>query len=114
MSPQRHLGYRHLILCCLAWCLTATHGYAEYEMIDVSDGGTIKGQAVWKGSIPKLPPLKVLADLDTCGTQVPSPALRVDPATNGLQDVLVVPGQHGEQEFRRVGVHGRSPALQGR
>lgn len=89
MSPRRHLGYRHLFLCCLAWCFTATHGYAEYEMIDVSDGGTIKGQAVWKGSIPKLPPLKVFADLDTCGTQVPSPALRVDPATNGLQDVLV-------------------------
>lgn len=89
MSPRRHRGYRRLLFCCLAWCLTATHGYAEYDIIDVSDGGTVKGQAVWKGSIPKLPPLKVFADLDACGTQVPSPALRIDPATNGLQEVLV-------------------------
>jgi len=89
MSPRRHRGHRLLLLCCLTGLLTATSGYAEYEIIDVSDGGTVKGQAVWKGSIPKLPPLKVFADLDGCGTQVPSPALRIDPATNGLQEVLV-------------------------
>lgn len=89
MSPRRHRGYRVLVLCCVSWFLTATSGYAEYEIIDVSDGGTVKGQAVWKGSIPKLPPLKVFADPDTCGTHVPSPALRIDPGTNGLQEVLV-------------------------
>ena len=89
MSPRRHRGFRLVLLSCLAWLLTAISGYAEYEIIDVSDGGTVKGQAVWKGSIPKLPPLKVFADLDSCGTQVPSPALRIDPATNGLHEVLV-------------------------
>ena len=89
MSPRRHRGYRLVLLCSLAWLLTATSGYAEYEIIDVSDGGTVNGQAVWTGSIPKLPPLKVFADPDTCGTHVPSPALRIDPGTNGLQDVLV-------------------------
>jgi len=78
-----------VLLSCLAWLLTAISGYAEYEIIDVSDGGTVKGQAVWKGSIPKLPPLKVFADLDSCGTHVPSPALRIDPATNGIHEVLV-------------------------
>jgi hypothetical protein len=89
MSPRRHRGHRLLSLCCLTWLLTATSGYAEYEIIDVSDGGTVKGQAVWKGSVPQLPPLKVFADLDACGTHVPSPALRIDPATKGLQEVLV-------------------------
>ncbi|MBS0170972.1 MAG: carboxypeptidase regulatory-like domain-containing protein [Nitrospira sp.] len=89
MSPRRHRHSPFLLLCCLAWLLPATSGYADYEVIDVSDGGTVKGQAVWKGSIPKLPPLKVFADLDSCGTQVPSPALRIDPGTNGVQEVLV-------------------------
>ena len=74
MSPRRHRGYRLVLLCSLAWLLTATSGYAEYEIIDVSDGDTVNGQAVWTGSIPKLPPLKVFADPDTCGTHVPSPA----------------------------------------
>ena len=89
MSPRRHRGSRLMLLSCLAWLLTATSGYAEYEIIDVSDGGTVKGQAIWKGSMPKLPPLKVFADLDSCGTHVPSPALRIDPATNGIHEVLV-------------------------
>ena len=71
MSPRRHRGYRLVLLCSLAWLLTATSGYAEYEIIDVSDGGTVNGQVVWTGSIPKLPPLKVFADPDTCGTHVP-------------------------------------------
>ena len=48
------------VLCfCAVWHgFTATSGYAEYEIIDVSDGGTVNGQAVWTGSIPKLPPLE--------------------------------------------------------
>ncbi len=89
MSPRRHRGSRLLLLCCLALFGNSSHGYADYEVIEVLDGGSVKGQAVWQGSIPKLPPLKVFADLDTCGTQVPSPALRIDPATNGIQEVLV-------------------------
>ncbi len=89
MSPRRHRGSRLLLLCCLALAGNFSPAYADYEVIEVLDGGSVKGQAVWQGSIPKLPPLKVFADLDTCGTQVPSPALRIDPATNGIQDVLV-------------------------
>ena len=39
--------------------------------------------------LPLFTGLKVFADLDSCGTHVPSPALRIDPATNGLHEVLV-------------------------
>ena len=73
-------------LCCLGG---VAPGWADYEVVEVSDGGTVKGRAVWKGAIPKVPPLRVFADLDACGTQVPSPVLQIDPATNGIQDVLV-------------------------
>ncbi|WHZ24357.1 MAG: putative lipoprotein [Nitrospira sp.] len=89
MFRQRHRGYSLLLACCVALLVNVTPGYAEYEVIEVPDGGTIKGQAVWKGAIPKVPPLKVFADLDRCGTDLPSPALRIDPATNGIQHVLV-------------------------
>ncbi len=62
---------------------------AEYEVIDVSDGATIKGVALWKGEIPKVPPLKVFADLDTCGEKVNSPVLLIDPKSKGLGNTLV-------------------------
>ncbi|CBK43470.1 exported protein of unknown function [Nitrospira defluvii] len=79
-----------LLLFLGLFCLGgAAPAWADYDVIEVPDGGTIKGQAVWKGAIPKVPPLRVFADLDACGTQVPSPVLRIDPATNGIQDVLV-------------------------
>ncbi|OAI45620.1 hypothetical protein AYO43_07905 [Nitrospira sp. SCGC AG-212-E16] len=61
----------------------------EYQVTDVSNGGTIKGVATWKGKIPVIPPLSVKADLDTCGETVPSPVLKVDPKSKGLQHVLV-------------------------
>ncbi len=86
---RRHSRYRLLCALCLAVFADVSLGFADYEVIDVTDGGTIKGQAIWKGAIPKIPPLKVFADLDRCGTQVPSPVLRIDPATNGIQHVLI-------------------------
>ncbi len=75
--------------CCFGLCANASTVRAEYQVITVSDGGTITGQAVWNGAIPKMPPLRVFADMDVCGTEAPSPALRVDQTTNGVQDVLV-------------------------
>ena len=63
--------------------------FADYEIVDVTNGGTIKGVAIWKGKVPTIPPLAVKADLDTCGETVPSPVLKVDPKSKGLQNVLV-------------------------
>jgi hypothetical protein len=88
MSRQRPHNHR-LVLVFFALLFTVSPGFADYEVIEVPDGGTIKGQAVWKDAIPKVPPLKVFADLDICGPQVPSPVLHIDPATNGIQQVLV-------------------------
>jgi len=88
MVRQRHRPC-HFLLALLVLLVAVSPCLAEYQVIEVPDGGTIKGQTVWKGEIPKVPPLKVFADLDTCGPQVPSPALRIDPATSGIQQVLV-------------------------
>jgi hypothetical protein len=67
----------------------ADTGLAEYQVIEVKNGGTIKGVATWKGEIPKAEPIKVNADLSFCGETAPSEALQVDPASKGVQFVLV-------------------------
>jgi hypothetical protein len=66
---------------------TAVH--ADYQVVEVSDGGTIKGVVNWKGEIPTIPPLLVKADMDTCGETVPSPVLKVDPKSKGVRNTLV-------------------------
>ncbi|HTK87706.1 MAG TPA: hypothetical protein VL329_08230 [Nitrospiraceae bacterium] len=63
--------------------------FADYEVIEVRDGGTITGTAIWKGDAPTVPPLKVFADMDVCGDTAESPVLQIDPKTKGLRFVLV-------------------------
>ncbi|GMV48472.1 carboxypeptidase regulatory-like domain-containing protein [Nitrospirales bacterium NOB] len=88
VRPRRCL--RCLFVVCLAFPLMGVNeGFADYRVIDVADGATVKGQVVWTGAVPELPPIKVFADLDSCGTQVASPVLRIDPATHGLEETLV-------------------------
>lgn len=62
--------------------------FAKYEVVDVGNGGSIKGVATWKGDIPKLPPIKVFKHMDICGETVPSPVLQVDPTTKGVRFVM--------------------------
>lgn len=52
--------------------------FAKYKVEKVEDGGTIRGVAKWKGAIPKIPPLKVFADMKFCGKTVPSLVLQID------------------------------------
>jgi hypothetical protein len=64
--------------------------FAElYQVIEVTDGGTITGVAVWKGEVPELPPIEVETDTSVCGKEVPSQALRVNSKNNGVPYVLV-------------------------
>ncbi len=58
-------------------------------MIEVKDGGTITGVVTWKGEIPKLSPLTVMAVLDTCGETVPSPVLQVGAKSRGVRLAVV-------------------------
>jgi hypothetical protein len=61
----------------------------QYQVIDVTTGGTITGIAVWKGEVPELPPIEIVADQNICGDETPSQALRVNSDNNGVQYVLV-------------------------
>jgi len=71
--------------------------FAEpYQVIDVTDGGTITGVAVWKGDVPELQPIEIEADTGVCGNEVPSQALRVNQKNNGVSQVLVYLEQVGK------------------
>jgi len=61
----------------------------KYKEIDVSNGGTLKGVAKWKGDVPKLPPVRVFKHQDICGEEAFNPALIVDPSTKGVKFVAV-------------------------
>ena len=59
--------------------------FAEpYQVIDVTNGGTITGIAVWKGEIPELPPIEIGSDQNICGDETPSQALRVNSNNNDV------------------------------
>jgi hypothetical protein len=78
-----------LTISLLVLASVSGNAFADYQIVSVTDGGTIKGVAIWKGKVPMIPPLDVKADMDTCGETVPSPVLKVDPKSKGLQNVLV-------------------------
>jgi polysaccharide lyase family 4-like protein len=65
------------------------HAKEKYKEVEVSNGGTIKGKAKWKGDIPKLPPISVFKHMDKCGQTVVNPALVVDPENKGVKFVAV-------------------------
>lgn len=90
-SDRREERWRRVATFLGAMILISTAHLAQagYEVVDVKDGGTIKGTIIWKGPIPQIPPLTVMADPDTCGETVPSPALQVDPKSKGVRFALV-------------------------
>jgi len=82
-----------ILTCCLVLMLlmgvTGTVSGETYQVIDVTNGGTIKGVATWKGEIPELPPFGDIVHPEVCGDTQPSPALQVDPKTRSVRWVLV-------------------------
>lgn len=60
-----------------------------YQVINVTDGGTIKGIANWKGEIPELPPFGDIVHPEVCGETQQSEALLVNPKNKGVRWVLV-------------------------
>jgi hypothetical protein len=84
------MGKRSFAVVLLATLWSASFAFAaEYQVINVPNGATIKGTAKWKMEVPKLPPLKVFKHMETCGQQVPSPVLQIDPSSKGVKFVTV-------------------------
>lgn len=90
MTPKLSLSVRYMALCAFLLLGVSAPVLAEpYQVIDVTNGGTITGVATWKGEVPELPPIELQADTNLCGEEVPSQALQVNPKNNGVRHVLV-------------------------
>ena len=90
MIPKLSLSVRYIVLCTFLFLVVPRPVWAEpYEVIDVTNGGTIKGVATWKGEIPDLPPVEIQIDTELCGEEMPSQALQVHPTNHGVRHVLV-------------------------
>jgi len=77
------------VVLMLVMGLAGTVAGEGYQVINVTDGGTIKGVASWKGEIPELPPFGDIMHPEVCGETQPSPALQVDEKNKGVRWVLV-------------------------
>jgi hypothetical protein len=89
MSRAKATRLTYYMLPTLVMGLIGMASAETYRVMEVTDGGSIRGVASWKGDIPELPEIQATADLPVCGETQPSPALQVDPKTKGVRWVLV-------------------------
>jgi Polysaccharide lyase family 4, domain II len=61
---------------------------AAYEVVTVTNGGTIDGVVTLSGTAPTEPPIKVTKNQDYCGASIPDPTYTVG-AGGGLENVIV-------------------------
>jgi hypothetical protein len=90
MITKLSLSVLYMALCIFLLLGVSVPVLAEsYQVIDVTNGGTITGVATWKGEVPHVPPIELQADTTVCGETVPSLALQVNPKNNGVRNVIV-------------------------
>ena len=87
--------YRHSSLVCtgltaaaMVAVLAAQPAMAAYEVVSVTNGGTIDGVVTLTGTAPTEAPIKVTKNQDYCGQTIPDPAYTVD-SNGGLANVIV-------------------------
>jgi hypothetical protein len=68
--------------------LAARPALAAYEVVTVTNGGTIDGVVTLSGTAPTEAPIKVTKNQDYCGQTIPDPAYTVD-SSGGLANVIV-------------------------
>jgi len=68
--------------------LAARPALAAYEVVTVTNGGTIDGVVSLSGTAPTEAPIKVTKNQDYCGQSIPDPAYTVD-SSGGLANVIV-------------------------
>ena len=72
----------------LAALLATRPVFAAYEVVAVTNGGTIDGVVTLSGTAPTGAPIKVTKNQDYCGQSIPDPAYTVD-SSGGLANVIV-------------------------
>ena len=73
---------------CVGALLVAQQALAAYEVVTVTNGGTIEGIVTLSGTAPGAASIKVTKNQDYCGQTIPDPAYTVD-SSGGLANVIV-------------------------
>jgi len=68
---------------------TAAADASGYTVIDVKDGGTIKGLVKFDGTVPTLPDIPTSKNPEYCGAAIPNHRLEVDKASCGISNTIV-------------------------
>jgi hypothetical protein len=90
-AAGRHHGF---VVCAgatlagLIALLSARPVLAAYEVVTVTNGGTIDGVVTLSGTAPTEAPIKVTKNQDYCGQTIPAPTYTVD-GSGGLANVIV-------------------------
>jgi plastocyanin len=86
--------FRLAVIVVLAWAaaLAYARGAPAYEVVPVTDGGTLTGVVTFVGAPPRLEPLRVNKNRDVCGESKPSEALVLGPSQGVKGSVIVVEG----------------------
>jgi hypothetical protein len=86
---------RHSFIVCagmatvgLVALLATRPALAAYEVVTVTNGGTIDGVVTLSGTAPAGAPIKVTKNQDYCGQTIPDPVYAVD-SSGGLANVIV-------------------------
>jgi hypothetical protein len=77
-----------LAMVGIAASVASPSAFAAYEVITVTNGGTIDGVVTLTGAKPAEPAITVTKNQDYCGSTIPNPTYVVD-ASGGLGDVIV-------------------------
>jgi hypothetical protein len=81
---------RRILLTLLVvhlWCFSAPT--LAYEVVEVRNGGTIRGRVTFAGPIPHLPPLLLTKDQDVCAPAAAPQMLLVSEATRGVKNTII-------------------------
>ena len=77
-----------LAMLGIAASVASPSAFSAYEVIAVTNGGTIDGVVTLTGTVPAEAPITVTKNQDYCGATIPNPTYVVD-ASHGLADVIV-------------------------
>ena len=83
---------RRLLVVAAVVALSAPPAFAAYQEVAVPDGGTLSGVVRFVGTPPKLEPLAVRRDRETCGAQQSSEALVLGPDRGVRGSVVLIEG----------------------
>jgi len=80
------------VLGAVVLALALSAPASAYDVVTVSDGGTLSGSVKFSGAVPTLPPLSVNKNRDVCGDSKESEALVLGPDRGVRGSVILIEG----------------------